>query len=161
MFVSSRRFRPRHRVNGARNQKGFTLIEAGMAIVIALLVIAAAVAAFSAQRLKAQVRSATSDVGSIYQAAQDWASTRANFTGVNCANLAANNQLPKNVGNCTGTDPWGGNYTVNPNAANSGQVDINVTAVPAGAGQQLVDKFSNSSANAVYNAGAQTFTATF
>jgi type II secretory pathway pseudopilin PulG len=125
-----------------KKQGGFTLLEVGLAVVIALLVIAAAAMAFTTQREKAAVKSAVEGVNYIYQAAQDWASTRPNFTGVNCAILVAQNLLPSALGDCTGDNPWGGNYTVAVNGGSSASVNITLTNVPAGPGAQLVDKLT-------------------
>jgi type II secretory pathway pseudopilin PulG len=127
---------------GRQKQKGFTLLEVGLAVVVALLVIAAAAMAFTTQREKASVKNAIEGVNYIYQAAQDWASVRPNFTGVSCAILVAQNLLPQVLGDCTGDNPWGGNYTVAVNGSNSARVNITLTNVPNGPGAQLVDKLT-------------------
>jgi len=82
------------------------------------------------------------------------------YTGVSCAVLVAQGALPPVLGNCTATNPWGGNYTVSVNASNSAHVDITLTNVPNGPGAQLVDKLTPIVATApTFNAG--TFTVTF
>jgi len=148
------KFAPRAR------QRGFTLLEVGLAVVVSMLVIAAAAMAFTTQRAKASVKSAVEGVNYIYQASQDWASTRPNFTGVSCAALVAQNLLPQVLGSCTGTNPWGGNYTVAVNGSNSARVDITLTNVPTGPGAQMVDKLTPfATATPSYTSG--TFTVTF
>lgn len=143
-----------------KKQKGFTLLEVGLAIVVALLVIAAAAMAFTTQREKAQVKAAIEGINYVYQAAQDWAATRPNFTGVSCAVLTSQNLLPNIVGDCTGDNPWGGNYTVAVNSGNSARVTITLTNVPQGPGAQLVDKWTPfASATPTY--ASNTFTVVF
>jgi len=141
-------------------QGGFTLLEVGLAVVVAMVIIAAAAMAFTTQREKASVKSAVEGVNYIYQAAQDWASTRPNFTGVSCAVLASQNLLPQILGDCNGDNPWGGNYSVAVNGSNSARVTITLTSVPNGPGAQLVDKLTPfSSAAPTFASG--TFTVTF
>jgi len=147
--------------SGLKNkQAGFTLLEVGLAVVVALLIIAAAAMAFTTQREKAQVKSAVEGVNYIYQAAQDWASTRPNFTGVSCATLVTQQLLPKIIGDCTGDNPWGGDYTVTVNGGNSARVNIVLTNVPTGPGAQLVDKLTPFATSAPTFASG-TFTVTF
>jgi Tfp pilus assembly protein PilV len=141
-------------------QKGMSLIEVGLAIVVALIVIAAASALFSTQREKAHVKAAVEGVNYMYQAAQDWASVRPNFTGVSCAVLTAQSLLPQILGDCTGDNPWGGNYTVAVNGTNAARVNITLTGVPNGPGAQLVDKLTPfASVTPTFASG--TFTVTF
>lgn len=130
------------KIQSRKKQKGFTLLEVGLAVVVALLVIAAAATAFTTQREKAQVKAAVEGINYLYQAAQDWASTRPSFTGVSCSVLVAQSLLPKVLDDCNGDNPWGGNYTVAVNSANPARVQITLTNVPAGPGAQLVDKLT-------------------
>jgi len=142
-------------------QRGFTLLEVGLALVVAMLVIAAAAMAFTTQRDRAEVKSAVDGVNALYSGAANWAMSRpSSYTGVSCAVLVAQGALPPVLGNCTATNPWGGNYTVSVNASNSAHVDITLTNVPNGPGAQLVDKLTPIVATApTFNAG--TFTVTF
>jgi len=147
-------------LNSKARQGGFTLLEVGLALVVAMLVIAAAAMAFTTQRDRAEVKSAVDGVNSLYSGAQDWAITRPNFTGVSCAVLIAQNLLPPLLGNCTAANPWGGNYTVAANATNAARVDITLTNVPNGPGAQLVDKLTPF-ASVAPTFAAGTFTVTF
>jgi type IV pilus assembly protein PilA len=155
--MRARRF---SKFNSKARQGGFTLLEVGLALVVAMLVIAAAAMAFTTQREKAGVKSAVEGVNYLYQAAQDWASTRPNFTGVSCAVLVAQNLLPQALGTCTASNPWGGDYTVSVNGSNSARVNITLTNVPNGPGAQMVDKLTPfASATPTFASG--TFTVTF
>ena len=144
-----------------RYQRGFTLMEIGLALLVSVLVIASVLGAFSAQRLKSQVQETVTNMGALSEASFNWAGTKPNFTGISCTVLSTYGVLPPAVGQCTGANPWGGDYSVAPNAANAAHLDVTVTAVPASAGNQLQDKMSGQVTAATYNSGASTFTVTF
>ncbi len=74
------------------------------------------------------------------------------------ANLVSEGHLPAKF-SVTGSNPWGGNYTVAVNASDATQVDITLTSVPTNAGADLVRTFNTISEGAIYDDG--TFTVTF
>jgi type II secretory pathway pseudopilin PulG len=160
----SRSLQKVRRIGGAtlpRHQGGFTLMEIGLALLVSILVVAAVLGAFSAQRQKSQVQQTVTNMGALSEAAFNWAGTRPNFTGVSCSILSTYGVLPPAVGQCTGANAWGGDYTVAANAANASHLDVTVTQVPATAGQQLADKMAGQVTAATYNSGSSSFTVTF
>jgi type II secretory pathway pseudopilin PulG len=145
---------------GRARQGGFTLIELGFVLVVVMLLIAVVAIAFTTQRDRAEVKLAVDGINGLYLGAADWQMSRPNYTGVSCTVLVAQGRLPAILGNCSASNPWGGNYTVAANASNAARVDITLTSVPSGPGAQLVDKLTPiAAATPTYTAG--TFTVTF
>ncbi len=139
---------------------GFSLVELaiGLAVITVLIL---TVSLSSGIRENARVQSASQSINSLRNAAENYlAAGNLNYTGMTLAVLKTNNFLPTAF---TGTlaNPWGGNFTVVPNAANNTRVDIALTAVPAVEGGKLNTYFTNSANVATYDATNKTWTATF
>jgi hypothetical protein len=61
----------------------------------------------------------------------------------------------------TGSNPWGGDYSVGPDPADATRLRIVLTRVPDEAGESLERRFEKSSYSASYDSGARTFTVIF
>lgn len=140
------------------NRKAFTLIELVLVLVIIGVLAAILIPALS-MRDKANISKAKGEIRSLHAGALGYLSAgRTTFTGVSVANLVSEGHLPANFTG-TGSNPWGGDYTVTVNASDATQVDIALTTVPANAGADLVRTFNTISEGATY--ATTTFTVTF
>lgn len=130
-------------------QRGFNLVELMLVIAIAAVVGFSGYKYYLSTRVSALVNNAFDQVKSVVAGAQSWAAGRTNFTGVSINVLCTQKLLSAEIcaNNGTGANPWGGNITVAPMAGNAGAVTVALTAVPDGAGQQLVDKAMSGTLN--------------
>lgn len=140
-----------------RGEKGFTLIELVLVIsIVAILIMA--VGLTSGVRENAKVHSAAESVKSLRTAAESYiAAGNMTYTGISIDGLKTAGFLPGSF-SATGSNPWGGNYTVAANS-DSNQVDISLTSVSAAAAARLSALFVNSAAASSY--ASETWTVTF
>ncbi len=142
------------------SNRGFSLVELaiGLAVITVLIL---SISLSSGIRDNAKVQSASQSISALRLAAENYlASGNMNYTGMTIATLKTNNLLPSSF---TGTtaNPWGGNFSITPNAANNTRVDIALTAVPTAESTKLTNYFTNSSSASTYDATSKTWTATF
>ena len=135
-------------------QRGFTLIEVGIALAIGLVIIMGVARSIQVNQLKLQTAKAVQDVQAILVAAVDFRSGRNDYTGVKIGGMMLGKDIKGGNGNGTGANPWGGNYTV---AVNGNFVDIGLTNIPNDVGPLLVAKLNPDSQGgntALFTAGA-------
>lgn len=136
---------------------GFTLIELVLVIsIIALLIMAVGLA--SGVRENAKIHSAAESVKSLRTAAESYiASGNMTYAGITVSELQTAGYLPGSF-SATGSNPWGGDYTVAPNA-DSTKVDISLTQVSVSGSARLSALFANSATATGYS--SEIWTATF
>ncbi len=143
------------------SNKGFSLVELaiGLAVITVLIL---SISLSSGIRDNAKVQAASQSVSALRLAAENYlAAGNMNYAGMTIATLKTSNLLPTSF---TGTtaNPWGGNFTITPNAASSNtKVDIAMTAVPSADSTKLTNYFTNSTSATAYDATSKTWTATF
>ena len=140
-----------------KGNKGFTLIELVLVIsIVALLLMA--VGLTSGVRENAKIHSAAESVKSIRTAAESYiAAGNMTYTGITVSGLQTLGFLPAAF-SATGSNPWGGNYTVAANASDSGKVDIALTGVASASATRLSTLFANSAAATSYSGTTWTIT---
>ena len=142
------------------NKGGFSLVELaiGLAVITVLIL---AISLSSGIRENARVQSAAQSVDTLRSASEGYlAAGNSNYASLTVARLQLNNLLPSTFSG-TSTNPWGGNFTLVPNAASSNtKVDIALTSVPQAEATKLTTYFNNN-ATTGYDATSKTWTATF
>jgi len=140
-----------------RNRSGFTLIELVLVIsIIALLIMAVGVT--SGVRENAKVHSAAESVKALRTAAESYiAAGNMTYASIRISGLQTLGYLPAAF-SATGSNPWGGNYTIAPNS-DANKVDISLTGVSSSAATRLSTLFANSAAATNY--ASSTWTITF
>jgi prepilin-type N-terminal cleavage/methylation domain-containing protein len=141
-------------------QNGFSLVELaiGLAVVSVLIL---AISLSSGIRDNARVQSAANSIQTMRSAAEGYlASGRLNYTGVNVATLKTNNLLPTNF-NATNSNPWGGSFTVAPDAASPTRFNIALSSVPTTDAPKLTAFFNNLASSTSYDAGSKQWAVTF
>ena len=139
-----------------KNRGGFSLIELVMVIsIIALLIMA--VGLTSGIRESAKVHSAAESVKALRTAADSYiASGNMTYSKITIAGLQTSGYLPASF-SATGSNPWGGNYTIAPNS-DANKVDISLTSVSSTAAARLTALFANSAAATSYSSTTWTIT---
>ena len=141
------------------NRKAFTLIELAIVMVIIGILVAVLIPALG-MRDKANIAKAKGEIRSLHAGALGYLSAgRTTFTGVDIETMVDDGHLPAQFGDGTGSNPWGGDYTVAVNATDATKVDIALTLVPENAGADLLLTFNAISEGATY--ATTTFTVTF
>ena len=146
-------------MNIKQSNKGFSLVELaiGLAVITVLIL---AISMSSGIRDTARVQSAVNSIQALRSAAESYlASGKINYSGMDVAALKTNNLLPTNF-NATGTNPWGGNYAVAPNATPT-KYDITLGSVAAADSTKLTSYYNNLANTSAYDATAKTWTVTF
>ena len=111
------------------NNRGFSLVELAIGLaVVTVLVLAISMSA--GIRDTARVHSAVESVQTLRSAAEGYLSAgKINYTGMDIASLKTNGLLSANFTG-SGTNPWGGNYTIVPNLTPT-KFDVTLTSVSA------------------------------
>ena len=141
-----------------RTRNGFTLIELVLVVsIIAVLIMAIGLTGGIMD--SAKVNSAAQSVRTLRAAAESYiASGNMTYTGISISGLQTLGYLPATF-TATGSNPWGGNYTVAPNASSSSNVDISLTNVASADATRLSSLFANSCQATTYS--STTWTVTF
>ena len=143
-----------------KNNKGFSLVELaiGLAVITVLIL---AVSMSSGIRDTARQQSAVDSVQALRSASESYlASGKLNYASVSFTELKNGNFLPANF-NASGTNPWGGNFTLGVNSSNNTRVDITLTSVASADNTKLTTFFNNIALNTSYDTTGKTWTATF
>ena len=139
------------------SRNGFTLIELVLVIsIVALLIMA--IGLTSGVRENAKVHSAAESVKALRTAAESYiAAGNMTYTGITITGLQTLGYLPVSF-TAAGSNPWGGNYAIAPNA-DANKVDISLTGVSVVAATRLTALFTNSAQATNY--ASNTWTITF
>ena len=140
------------------NQKGFTIIEMVIALVIISVILLVVVPLGQTAMDNSRIANAIASIKAIQTASVEWANDNGGqYTGITFAQLAAG-YLPAQFSS-TSTDPWNGDYQVNVDANSSTMLDIALTGVPAAPAVKLTTALTKISAIAPsYTASSGTWT---
>ncbi len=144
-----------------RNKRGFTLVE--IAIVLVIITVLLLVIGPAAKGIfdNGRVNSAAQSVETLRNAAAQYlASGNVTYASVSVTALKDGNLLPTNF-NATGSNPYGGDYSIVANGTDNTKVDITLTSIPENAGSKLNSYFANKADTLNYDATSSTWTATF
>ncbi len=141
------------------NQKGFSLVELAIGLaVVAILILAVSMS--SGIQDNARVQSAANSVQSLRSAAENYlVSGKVNYTGISLDALKTSKFLPDNF-NAIGTNPWGGNFILDPNSDTT-RYDISLSGLKQQDADKLAAYFASSASKTVFDASAGTWTVTF
>lgn len=110
-------------------QKGFTLVELIVVLVIGAVVIMFATQQINRARSSSAETQLINEVSVLRVGANNWKGTRPNYSGVACDDLVTDEYVEVPWTNCTGVNPQGGNYTVAANSSNSSDLTITATGL--------------------------------
>jgi len=143
-----------------KNNKGFTIIELIIALVIITVILLVVVPVGQKATDNGRIANAMASMKAIQTAAVAWANDNGGqYTGLTFANLTQG-YLPAQF-TPTSTNPWQGNYSVNVNANDSTMFDISLTNVPAPSAAKLTTAMTKLTETLPsYTASSQTWTTT-
>jgi prepilin-type N-terminal cleavage/methylation domain-containing protein len=147
-------------IQSINNRKGFTIIEMIIALVIISVILLVVVPVGQTATDNSRIANAIASIKAIQTAAVGWANDNGGqYTGITFTKLAAG-YLPAQF-TATSTNPWNGDYTVNPNASNPEMVDIALTSVPSTPADKLTTALTKiSSVTPSYTSSSETWTTT-
>ena len=123
------------------NKSGFSMIELAVGLLV-LTVMTGIVLGGSSLVTKAQAQKESDNIVNLQTAAKaGLTATSLSYTGVTITTLKTGGQLPSSY-NPTGTNAWGGNYTLAVNGTDAGKIDIGLTAVPTASATIIVANLS-------------------
>ena len=141
-------------------QRGFTLIEVGIALAIGLVIVMGVARSIQLNQEKVQMSQAVNDVNTILVSAVEWRGSANNYQGIAMSQLALPTHLktaavaaPAAGGTPTAAtygiavNPWGGDYQINSGGNNNDSVLITVTGLTGDIPVTLARRF-NGNANA-------------
>jgi prepilin-type N-terminal cleavage/methylation domain-containing protein len=140
------------------NQRGLTLIEVMVAIVIGVVIVGLVVQKLSRGDEAKFAKAVFDDIAMVNAAAKSWRGTAYNYAGVTMADLTAAEILPAAWGNGAGVNPKGGNYTIAPTGANNSQILVTATGLGNGLCASAQRKFVNVAAAAACAGGTLSVT---
>jgi prepilin-type N-terminal cleavage/methylation domain-containing protein len=143
------------------SNKGFTLLELIVVMVIITIIASQVIASFKGAADNGRVAAALNSIKAIQTAAMSYFNNNGgSCTGVSVTTLVSGNYLP---GTFTGTNanPWGGNYTIAVNANNSTQFNLSMTNISQTVATTLNNALQNSAQAVNYVATSSTWTGTF
>lgn len=142
-----------------KQQRGFTLIE----LVVALAVLFALTIAFMPKIKQAMSLGDSgvvrAHVTEIQQGALLYRQTVRSYSGISMAELDNMDFITDELGDGSGKNPWGGNYSVAADSSNPTQFIITVSGIQdPGIGAQLRAGFESYAAAAAFSSGTLTIT---
>jgi hypothetical protein len=136
---------------------GFALTDIAIAIGV-MAVLLAAITAATGVIENGRVSTAERSIETLRSASINWLSNgRSNYNGITFDALRTEALLPTGFTE-TGSNPWGGDYTLTPA---TDRITISLTNVPQSAGDALGRKFASRAVSVNYDAAGKTFSATF
>ena len=140
-------------------QRGFTLIEVGIALAIGLVIIMSVARSIQVNQQKLRISQAVTDVNTILVAAVEWRGAKSSYKDINIANLGLPDHLkggavagedgapdtPATYGN--DVNPWGGDYEVSAHT-DANHLKIKVKGIPTAITPQLVARFTGTGQSA-------------
>ena len=141
------------------SQKGFSLVELAIGLaVVAILILAISMS--SGIRDNARAQSAANSVQTLRCAAENYLATgKLNYAGLTIDALKTARLLPGSF-TATGTNPWGGDFTIAANTDNT-RFDISLGNLPKADADKLTAYFNNSASAAVYDESKSAWIVTF
>ena len=140
------------------SRRGFALTDVAIAIGVLAVLLAAVTSALGAIE-NGRVNSAERSVETLKGSAINWLSNgRYSYAGISFDGLRTDNLLPPSFVEA-GSNPWGGNFTIQASGSGNNQFTITLTNIPDGGGNALARKFSPRARSASYSNG--TFSVTF
>lgn len=141
-----------------RGRPGLALTDVAIAIGVLAVLLAAITSSLGAIE-NGRVNSAERSVETLRGAAINWLSNgRYSYGGISFSELRNENLLPPSFAEA-GSNPWGGDYTIQPSGSSNSQVTITLTSVPNSGGNALARKFAPRARSASYVNGV--FSVTF
>ena len=144
-------------MNKKRNQKGFTLVE--MMVVIIIIMAILGVAAKGVPKAMTLWRNAviTNQAKDMQQGAIDYSNGVGHYTGVDCAQMVTDEIIDASYGDCSDANPYGGSIAV---SVGTSAYELNVVFgdIPKASGNSVARK---SNGSAVYDESAKTLTWAF
>jgi type II secretory pathway pseudopilin PulG len=141
-----------------RGRPGLALTDVAIAIGVLAVLMAAVTSSLGAIE-NGRVNSAERSVETFRGAAINWLSNgRYSYAGISFNELRAENLVPPSFVE-TGSNPWGGDYTIQASGSGNNQFTLTLTNVPDGGGSALARKFSARARAAAYGNGI--FSVTF
>ena len=143
-----------------KRNKGFSLMELAIAVgLIAILV--GVVSAGGGMMGRCRVQRETEAVDSLRLASQNYLTPpNMTYAGISVTALKTAGLLPNSF-NPTGSNGFGGDYTVAANSADNTKVDIALASVPANAATDLSNVFKSKADATSYDATGKLWKATF
>ncbi len=132
----------------SRRERGFTFLEVMIALSLGMIAIMAVAKGIQSITTRSNVSVAVTDIQYILQASVSWRASQTSYSGISMSVLENQGLLPSAIGSGSGTNPWGGNYTVTANASNGNLLDIALSNVASDAGAQAVTLLQKTSYNA-------------
>lgn len=146
----------------SKKQKGFTLAEIAIVLVIIGLLVAVALPEIFAARDNAKVDAALTQTQTVLKGATKYGPRNGNKTGISMAVLHARGLVPEEYTDfgAAGVDinPWGGDVQVTVNGTDPRQIDITFTEIDDDAGGLFFSEEleANGAVSATYAAGTAT-----
>lgn len=143
-----------------KHKQGFSLVELAIGLaVITILILAISVSA--GIRDNARVQSAANSIQSLRAAAENYLSNgNLNYSGMSIDVLKDANLLPASF-NAANANPWGGGFSIIPNASDATRFDIVLTSLNQPQADKLTNYFNNSAAAASYDSASTSWSVTF
>lgn len=149
-------------MNKKNDKKGFSLVELAIGLAVITILILA-ISASAGIRDNARVQAAANSIETLRSAAENYivSTGEMDYSSLTVAALQANNLLSANF-DATKSNPWGGSFSVAPNAANSTHFDIALGGLNQAAGDKLISYFKNHAySTPTYDPKKTTWIATF
>ena len=142
------------------NNRGFSLVELAIGLaVITILILAVSVA--SGIRDNARIQSAANSIQTLRSAAENFVTNgNLNYANLTVAALQTANLLPAGF-DASASNPWGGSFSVGPNASDNTRFDIALSSLHQTQAAKLSGYFQNSAGASNYDATQTTWTVTF
>ncbi len=141
-----------------KEERGFTLIELSIVMLIAGLLLAVIIMGTRGAKESANTTACAEDIKTLYTAANLWLNHGyTDYADISVANLKSADLLPSGFT----TNNWGGTYTIGPKTSDNTKVEIVAPSVPDNPGASLVRIFSSGSYSAWYDATGDDFKVQF
>lgn len=151
-------YRQLQKIGKIGKQIGIGLLELMLSISIIIVLLVMATRYYQTTHLSEQVNTALGIVQSMRGASAQYAAGQKNgYDGISMPVLQQWGLVPSDLGDGSGTDPWGGNISVAPVNGGSG-FQIQLTQLPNGACNSLPGKLQNQADSVSCSGGVLTVT---
>ena len=144
-----------------KRKEGFTLLEIMLVLAVVAVLLGILLPAMGA-RNTAKISACAQSINNLQQAANGWLSqgnvNYSTLTSPGITTLKTAGLLPAGF---SGTDPWGGTFTVSANATDNNKLDIVASSVPSAAGTALGNLLGSNADSYSYDSDTSTFTVTY